>query len=314
MRARLRGQGRRQLGALEGGDRGDLARRRRRQLVGVQRQRRERGRVHGGRLHGDGLDAVGLDRRGGAGFRNGGGDDLVVVARIARRRRQLGQQLFGLPALHHHGRGARGRGVADMFVDQAAHFRIAHPRGAAAEHHGDEMALGAMEVDHDVEAGIADIAGLHAVDAGHAPEQVVVVAHRPPVPDEAADREEMEILRETVLQGAGEDGLVARRGDLPVVGQAGGVVVVGVHHAERARLGRHHPAEGGFAAAAHRFGHHHRHVVGGLGHDGLDGVLDLDVSPGLSPSLEGACAAAWADTSSGVDILILPAASRSNSR
>ena len=37
-------------------------------------------------------------------------------------------------------------------------------------------------------------------------------------------------------------------------------------------------------------------------------------SPGLSPSLDGACAAAWADTGISVDILILPASSRSNSR
>ena len=113
---------------------------------------------------------------------------------------------------------------------------------AAAEHHHDQVAFVAVQVDRDVEAGGADEAGLDSVDAGDAAEQMVVVAHAVAVPHEMADREEVEVLRETILQRAGEDGLVARGGELAVVRQARGVVVIRVHHAKGFGLGGHHPA------------------------------------------------------------------------
>ena len=96
----------------------------------------------------------------------------------------------------------------------------------------------------------------------------------------------MEVFREAVLDRAAEHRLVARGGDLLVVRQAGGVVVIGVHHAECARLAVIMPREVALAAAE-RFGHHHRDVVGRLGDDGLDGVLDLDRLAGPQAELGG---------------------------
>ncbi len=73
---------------------------------------------------------------------------------------------------------------------------------------------------------------------------------------------------------------------LLVVGQAGGVVVGGVVHAERMRLGGHQLGEFGFIAGK-RFGHHHRHVVGRFGHDGADRGSNFDALARLQAQLGG---------------------------
>ena len=75
----------------------------------------------------------------------------------------------------------------------------------------------------EVEAGRAGVAGLDAVDAFDLAEQVIVVADRLAVIDEGRRREIVVVAREALLDGAAEQRLVARRGDLLVVGQAGGI-------------------------------------------------------------------------------------------
>ena len=163
-------------------------------------------------------------------------------------------------------------------------MRIARIGGAAAEHHRDEVTIVALDRGDDIEAGIMDVAGLDAVDAGNAAEQMIVVAHLLAAELESPRGEVAVILWKAVVDGSPDDGLVARGGDLLVVGQAGGVVIGGVRHAERARLGGHQPGEIGFISGK-GFGHDDRHVVGRLGDDGADGGLDPDRLARLEPQL-----------------------------
>ena len=158
-----------------------------------------------------------------------------------------------------------------------------------------------------------NVASLHAVDAGDDAEQVIVVANFLAAKLERAGRKIVIIFREAILHGARKQGLVARGGDLLIVGQAGRVVVSGVYHAERVRLGGHQFGEFRLAAGK-RLGHHHRHVVSRFGDDGADRVFHGDGLAGFKPSLDGACAAEWAEAGNSADNLILPASSRSNSK
>src|SRR6185312_5602789 len=139
----------------------------------------------------------------------------------------------GAPALDDHGRGALERSDLDFRVDQVAHLRIAGARAVAAKYDGDDMMSLAADIDRDVETGVADIAGLDAIDAIHLTEQVIMVAHPLAVPDKKPGREIAIEFRETVLQGAREDRLVAGGRDLEVVRQARSVVIIGTAHAER---------------------------------------------------------------------------------
>ena len=146
------------------------------------------------------------------------------------------------------------------------------------------MAVVAAHIDDDVEAGVVDIAGLHAVDAGDAAEQVIVIAQRLAAVLERPRGEIGEVVRKAVLDGAGEDRLVARGGDLQIVGQAGGVVIIRMRHAERTRLGGHQFGEFLFAAAE-RLGNDHSYVIGRLGDDGADRGFHRDRFAGLEAKL-----------------------------
>ena len=92
---------------------------------------------------------------------------------------------------------------------------------------------------------------------------------------EGRGREVAVIAREAVLDRAAERRLIARGGDLLVVGQAGGVAIDRLGHAERARLARHQLGEIVFVAGD-GFRDHDGGVVGGARHQSLDGVFDLD--------------------------------------
>ena len=83
------------------------------------------------------------------------------------------------------------------------------------------------------------------------------------------------IAREAVLDGAAERRLIARGGDLLAVGQAVGIAVHRLAHAERARLARHQLGEIVFVAGD-GFRDHDGGVVGRARHQSLDGVFDLD--------------------------------------
>ena len=92
-------------------------------------------------------------------------------------------------------------GDIDVVVDQAAHQRIARIGGAAAEHHRDEVTIVALDRGDDIEAGIMDVTGLDAVDAGNAAEQVIVVAHLLAAELESPRGEVVVILRKAVVDG-----------------------------------------------------------------------------------------------------------------
>ena len=88
------------------------------------------------------------------------------------------------------------------------------------------------------------------------------------------------------------DRLIARRRDLVVVGQAGGVLVDGAAHAERLRLARHQLGEL-VLVAGDGFRHHDGGIVGRARDDALDRVLDRDACcPACRPSLVGVWPAA----------------------
>ena len=66
---------------------------------------------------------------------------------------------------------------------------------------------------------------------------------------EAGGGEEAVILRKMVVDRAAEQGLIARRGDLRIIGQTRSIFINGILHAETARLGGHQFAESIFVAA-----------------------------------------------------------------
>ena len=88
-------------------------------------------------------------------------------------------------------------------------------------------------------------------------------------------REEGVVFRETILDGAAERGLIARRGDLFVVGKTGRIAVQRLLHAEQASLFGHHLREG-WLITTDVFGDDNGNVVGGLGDDGTDSVFHAD--------------------------------------
>ena len=94
------------------------------------------------------------------------------------------------------------------------------------------------------------------------------------------------VVREAVLDRAGEDRQVPGRRHLLRVGQARRVAVDRAAHAERAGLARHQLGEA-LDGAAEVLGHRDRDVVRRLGHQRLDRVLDRDGAAGAKPELRG---------------------------
>jgi hypothetical protein len=128
---------------------------------------------------------------------------------------------------------------------------------------------------HEVEARGADVASFDAVHALDLAEQAIVVAHRVAAIGEAVGREIAVVAREALLDRAAERDLVARGGDLVLVGQARRIGIDGAAHAERARLAGHQLSEL-LLGAADRLGDHHGRVIGRLRHQALDRILDLE--------------------------------------
>ena len=69
-----------------------------------------------------------------------------------------------------------GRGLAIWSSIRILHDAVAHPRCAAAHHHGDQRAAVAMHGRQEIEPGGPRVAGLDSVDAVDAAEQVIVIA------------------------------------------------------------------------------------------------------------------------------------------
>src|ERR1044072_2231769 len=91
-----------------------------------------------------------------------------------------------------------------MLLDHSAHARDARAARRPAEHDRDEATVSAPHRRHAYETGHAGVAGLDAVSALHAAEQLIVIAHRVAAIDEAGCREIAVVAREAVLDGAPE--------------------------------------------------------------------------------------------------------------
>ena len=151
-----------------------------------------------------------------------------------------------------------------MLFDQLAHARVARAVRGAAQDHCDDVPVVAPNRRGEVVAGRFGVAGLDAVDALDVSEQAIVVAHLRAFIFEARRREILIVEGKAMLDGAPEQRLVARGGDLFDCRQPRRVDIGRFAQAERARLARHHQGEL-LLAAAQRLGHHHRRVVGGFG-------------------------------------------------
>src|SRR4029453_13559354 len=111
------------------------------------------------------------------------------------------------------------------------------------------MAVAPAHRGHEIEAGGSGVAGFDTIYALDITQQAIVVADRMTPIVEPPSREEGGIPRKTVLDGTAQRRLIARRGNLIVVGQAGGVAIDGSRHAERASLARHQLGEIAFIAS-----------------------------------------------------------------
>ena len=115
-------------------------------------------------------------------------------------------------------------------------------------------------------------------------EQMVVIAHRFAVIDEGCGREIFVIVRKPILDGAAEQRLVARGGDLVVVRQAGCIDIGRAAHAQGTGFLRHQLGEV-CLVAAEIFGDDDGGVVGRLRDDAFDRVFDRDGLAGLEVEL-----------------------------
>ena len=152
----------------------------------------------------------------------------------------------------------------------------------AAEHHGDDIAAVAVHRGDEIEARGSGISRFDAVDAADHAQQVVVIAHRHAVVDELFRGEVSVIVREALLDGAPEQGLVARGTDLIIVGQAGCVHVGGAAHPQCVGLLRHELGERVFVTAK-ILGNRDGSIVRRLRNHRLDGILDRDGLAGFQP-------------------------------
>ena len=106
-----------------------------------------------------------------------------------------------------------------MAVDQLAHARVARESRVAAEDDGNEISPVAVNRSHEIEAGIARVSGLDAVNAGDRAQEMVVIAHRRAVIDESGRREIPVVARKAIRDRAPEQRQIARGGQLIVVRQ-----------------------------------------------------------------------------------------------
>src|SRR6516164_7032581 len=93
------------------------------------------------------------------------------------------------------------------------------------------------------------VTGLDAVDALDLAEKVIVIAHRLTVIGERRSGEVTVLAWKPLLDRASEQGLIARRCQLPVIGQARGVEINRSAHSECVGLLRHHVSELALATA-----------------------------------------------------------------
>ena len=203
------------------------------------------------------------------------GAEPVRSSSLLSLSRDIFSSLGGFPSFDDLRSGSFDRGDVDVAFDQAKHARIASAGCAAAEDDRNDMMVGAAYRRDDVESGLVDVTGLDAVDAVDRAEQMVMVADRIAAIVERARGEIAIVIRKAILDRPAKRRLIARGGDLLVVGQAGGVAVDRLRHTERACFRGHHFGKARLVAAE-RFRHDDGDIVGRLCDDRADRGLDAD--------------------------------------
>ena len=158
--------------------------------------------------------------------------------------------------------------------------------GRRPQHHCNQPLVAAGRARHHIIAGSADEAGLHPVGAGIGIEQPVGVVHDALAELDRPDLPIAVIFREFANQGPCQDGEIAGGGDLLVGGQAVGIDVVRLGHAQAPRIGVHLVGEL-LDGTGNAFRQHHRHIVRRMHQHHLQGVVDGDLGADLEPHLGG---------------------------
>ncbi len=185
----------------------------------------------------------------------------------------------------------RGRQPRQRIRRKAALEHLRRSAGArrrrwCSQHHRDEPLVAAGRGRHDIEAGGADEAGFHSVGARIGIEQPVGVAHDALAEPDRPDMPVAVIFREFADQGPRQNGEIAGRRDLFVGGQAVGIDIARLGHAQALRIGIHFAGEF-LDGAGNAFGQHHRHVVGRVHQHHLQGVVHGDLGADLEAHLGG---------------------------
>ena len=162
-----------------------------------------------------------------------------------------------------------------ILVDQLHHLRIARTACGATHDDSDDLTAITFHGGDQIEAGGVDVAGLDAAHARNCAQKAVVVAVGAALVGEGTGLEQLEMLRETVLNGAPKGCHVARGGALTGIRQAMRVLEGGLAHADLAGRTGHAVGKAGFGAAD-ILGDDGGHVVGRLGHQRQDRILDLN--------------------------------------
>ena len=202
------------------------------------------------------------------------------LAQVGRLRIDRRQRIDGAE----RGRQPSEAAAVEAALEQLGRLLRAHGAGIGAEHHRDQPAAIARGRGHHVIAGGADETGLHAVGAGIAVDQRIVVTHHAIA---VADRRDVPVgfgVREFADHRARQDTEIARRADVIFRRQSVRIDKIGLRHAEPARIGVHQVGEA-LERAADALGKGHRHVIGGLDHQHLERVVDGDAGADLEAHL-----------------------------
>ena len=167
--------------------------------------------------------------------------------------------------------------AAEAALQQLRRAHRARLSGGCAKHDGDQPLAVARRGRDQVVAGSADEAGLEAVGAGIASDQLVEILRDPAAVADRRNMHEVFVFRQVANDGARQDREITRRRHLPVGRQAVRIDVARLRHAELCCGLVHHRREA-VDRAADALGEHHGHVVGRLHHHHLQRVVDGDLN------------------------------------
>src|SRR5262245_2503219 len=107
-----------------------------------------------------------------------------------------------------------------MPVEKRPHGGVALSTGLSSQHHGDKMLIAAMHRGSQIESACVGVAGLDAVTALVAEEELIVIAILAAIEAEITRLEDLIIFRVVMDEVGSERRRVARRGDLVLIWKA----------------------------------------------------------------------------------------------